>query len=204
MFNRLLKEDSSRKILAYHESDEEEFPKLNKFDQLPTSIDTLVKYIAEPRYNERTKKLLFYARFRTRKTLNEIKRTSDILEWLNVSGVWIKTTQLTTTTNVRCGFFIGKSPRITNLEAMTTLVKTMLSSKFNKVADFQLIHDNIGNFKEKSTRSKALVLECAKDNFRSLSLQLQEIFQWNPRFPLCRFTFWARWIKNPKTSITKS
>ena len=121
--------------------------------------------IAAPRYNEKTKKLIFYSRFQTRKTLSDIKRTSDILEWLNTSGVWIKTTQLKTTTNVRCCFFIGKSPRITNMEATTTLVRNMLLSKFNMVADFQLIQDNIGNFKEKSTRSKALVLECARDDF---------------------------------------
>jgi hypothetical protein len=103
--------------------------------------------------------LVFYARFQTARPLNEIKRVSSIVEWLTKEGVWIKTSNLKTTVNIRGGFFFGKSPRIANIAAMTQFVRNKLGEQYKEVADFQLIHDTVG--KDKSTRTKALVLECA-------------------------------------------
>ena len=185
VFNRLLSEDPTRKIAPFLETDEATHPMLRKLEKLPYVMDDLIKYIAAPRFNEKTGKLVFYSRFRTQKPLNDIKRTSGIVEWLHKSGTWIKVTHLKTTANVRGGFFIGKSSRITNLRAMTDFVKDQLKTQFQEVSDFQLNHDTIG--KDKSTRTKAVVLECAREDLRKLSTQLQQVFSTESAFPFMPF-----------------
>ena len=186
-FNRLLKEDPTRRVVAFIESDDTKFPKLKRLDQMPRKTEEALKYIADPRFNEKTKRLVFFTRFQTSKPLNEIKRTSNIMEWLNASGTWIKVLHLKTTQNVRGGFFIGKSSRITNLSAMTLFVKARLQNKFKKVSDFQLNYDTIGMSTDKSTKAKALVLECAKSDFQQLSAQLLQTFPMESTFPFMPF-----------------
>ncbi len=56
IFGKIINIDPSRKILAYHDDDEPQYPILEKSQDLPSRIEDMSKYISAPMLNSKSKK----------------------------------------------------------------------------------------------------------------------------------------------------
>jgi hypothetical protein len=94
---------------------------------------------------------------------------------------------LHTTENIRAGFFLGKSPHITNIPAFTTWVKDRLGNFSNSCPEFQLNVEGIGRYKDISTKSRAIVVICSQSNISALRLLLDRAFHSQSNYPFTPF-----------------
>ena len=123
ILGRLVNEDPSRKVVSFKESDEKYWKPLEKNHDLPQSMEGMRKYIADPQYNPKTKRLIFHVRFATAKPLRLMKRNPHFMEWLKQvkNLAHCQPDNDRRSNNRRVGFFIGKSCHITNLAGLVPL-----------------------------------------------------------------------------------
>jgi hypothetical protein len=186
ILGRLVNEDPSRKVVAFKHADEKYWKPLEKTHDIPQTMESMRKYIADPNFNSRTKRLTFHMRFLTAKPLRMMKKNSLFMSWLKKERIWLSMNQIATTNNKRVGFFIGKNAYITNLAAFQSFVVKILKSNHSQVPDFQISVDGVGDTKD-STRSKALILICAAEDISILRESLLTSFSLNSAFPFIPF-----------------
>ncbi len=186
ILGQLINEDPSRKVVAFKASNEKYWEPLEKTHDIPQTMEGMHKYIADPQYNSKTKRLIFHVRFATAKPLRLMKRNPVFMEWLKREKIWLTVNQISTTDNRRVGFFIGKSCHITNLNSFYSFVLHQLSKTNMIVPDFQINPDGIGDPKD-NTRSKALVIISASADVPTLCEQLLETFSLDSAFPFMPF-----------------
>ncbi len=126
ILGRLVNEDPSCKVLAFKQSDENYWKPLEKTHDIPQTMESMRKYIADPILNTKTQRLVFHMRFATAKPLQMMKRNSNFMMWLKKERIWLSVNQITSTNTKRIGFFIGKNAYITHLEAFHQFVRKTL------------------------------------------------------------------------------
>ncbi len=174
ILGKLVNLDPSRKIMAYHDTDHTDYPMLNQSFDLPLPIEAMSKYVSAPM--SRSRKLQFHTRFCTVTSLLEMKRNSGFMEWLKKNKVYTSVLTLNSTENTRVGFFIGKCPHITNIEAFSQWVHSRLSAHTPNCPDFQLNAEVIGGHKDQSTRTCAIVVTCPRSDVRELEISSTQNF----------------------------
>jgi hypothetical protein len=94
---------------------------------------------------------------------------------------------ITSTENVRVGFFSGKASRIVNIKQMQEFICTRLSPVLqSEIPPFQLIHNTLGQ-RDPATRSKAVMVECFRRDAGILSTALETVFSPNSKYPFISF-----------------
>ncbi len=186
ILGRLVNEDPSRKVVAFKVADEKYWKPLAKTHDIPQTMESMRKYIADPMVNPKTNQLIFHMRFTTAKPLRMMKRNSLFMTWLKKEHIWLSVNQITSTNNKRVGLFIGKNAYVTNLGAFTNFVHKKLSQDRAEVPDFQISIDGVGDTKD-STRSKALVVICAAEDISILRDNLLQHFSLKTAFPFMPF-----------------
>ncbi len=152
-----------KKIMPFKTTDEKYWLTLSKIHELPQTMESMRRYIADPRPH--TKRLVSHIRFSTTKSLNQMKKNPSFMEWLKKAELWISINQITST-NIRHVSFLEKYAAITNLANFQSFVKHCLALNQKNVIEFQLNHDSIGDVKN-ATQSRAIVLICASNNMSS-------------------------------------
>ena len=185
ILGRLVNDDPSRKVLPYKTTDEKHWKPLPKTHDLPKTMESMRKYIADPIFNTRTRRLSFHMRFSTAKPLSAMKQDPNFMTWLKKEKLWLSVNLITTTNNKRVGFFIGKCAHITNIQAFYLFVKKLLSQNC-PCPDFQISTDGVGDVKD-STRSRALVIICAAEDVPSIRENLLATFPINSAYPFLPF-----------------
>ena len=187
IFGKIINIDPSRKILAYHEDDELQYPLLEKHQDLPSRIDDMSKYISAPMLNSKSKKLQFYTRFRSVTSLLEMKRDQEFMVWLKNHKIFTSVMNLNTTENTRAGFFLGKAPHLTNLTVFTKWVIKRVTDNTGSCPEFQVNVEVIGRYKDPSTRCRAIVVTCSRKDADNLKTTLDSVFHSRSNFPFTPF-----------------
>ncbi len=187
IFGKLINVDPSRKMIAYYNNDEPQYPILENTYDLPIPIDQMSKYISAPLLNPKAKKLMFHTRFRSVTSLLEMKRDQAFMLWLKTHKIYTSVMTLTTTENIRAGFFLGKCPHLTNLAAFTNWVKTHVSQYSTDCPNFQLNAEVIARFKDPTTKSRAIVVICAREKVDHLKELFDTAFLPRSNFPFTPF-----------------
>ncbi len=132
------------------------------------------------------KKLQFHTRFCSVTSLLEMKCNQEFMTWLKTNKIYTSTMTLNTTENTRAGFFLGKGPHFTNLKVFAEWVKEQIFEQTNSCTKFQLNVKVIGQFKDPSTKNRAIVVICSKnvDHLREL---LDIVFHPKSNFPFTPF-----------------
>ncbi len=139
LFGKIVNEDPSRKLMPYKGTDEKNWKTLLKIHDLPPqTMASMRKYIADPRINPGTKRLVFYSRFSTIKPLGQLKQIPGFMEWLKKEKLWLTTSHITSTNNRRVGFFLAKCVSITNLAAFNKFVHNRIIGKLPDPPEFQI------------------------------------------------------------------
>jgi hypothetical protein len=121
ILGRLVNEDPSRKVVAFKTTDEKYWKPLEKTHEIPQTMESMRKYIADPTFNSKTQRLVFHIRFLMAKPLHIMKRNSTFMQWLKKERIWLSVNQITSTNNKRVGFFIGKMLISLTLQHFTPL-----------------------------------------------------------------------------------
>ena len=179
--------DPSRKIIAYHDDDEDTYPTLENAHDLPASIDEMCKYISAPMFHTKAKKIIFHTRFRSVISLLEMKRDQSFMEWLKMNKIYTSVMNLKTTENTRAGFFLGKAPHLTNVAKFGQWVKQRVLARATSCPDFQVNIEVIGRFKDPATKSKAIVIICSRADVDYLKEALDSVFHSKSNFPFTPF-----------------
>ena len=179
--------DPSRKIIAYHDDDEGNFPLLENAHDLPVPIDQMCKYISAPMFHTKAKKVVFHTRFRSVISLLEMKRDQSFMEWLKINKIYTSVMNLKTTENTRAGFFLGKAPHLTNVAKFGLWVKQRVLACAASCPDFQINVEVIGRFKDPATKSKAIVIVCSRADVDHLKDLLDSVFHSKSNFPFTPF-----------------
>jgi hypothetical protein len=187
VFGKLVNLDPSRKIMAYHDDDSENYPILQQAHDLPVSIDALSKYISAPMFNPKAKKIQFHTRFCTVTSLLEMKRDPGFMSWLKTNKIYTSVMTLNSTENTRVGFFFGKCPHITNITAFSRWIKSRIATTETECPEFQLNIEIIGRHKDPSTRTRAIVVICSRQDVRQLRDLLDKEFHAKSNFPFSPF-----------------
>ncbi len=197
IIGKLVNVDPSRKMMAYHETDEDQFPILEKSQDLPEPIEHMSKYISAPMLNPKAKKLIFHTRFRSVTSLLEMKRDQEFMSWLKTSKIFTSVMTLNNTANTRAGFLLGKGPHFTNLQMFSEWVKRRIYKRTNECLDFQMNVEVISRFKDPSTKCCAIIVICSRDNADHLKEILDLVFHPQSDFP---FTpFWVMYTLDART-----
>ncbi len=100
IIGKLIHVDPSRKVLPYKIQDEESCPKLAQHYHIPEEMETLPAYIAQPAYNSKLNKIIFYTRFKTTTSISSLKQDPNYLGWLKENKVFIRSMNIESTENV--------------------------------------------------------------------------------------------------------
>jgi hypothetical protein len=187
IFGKIINVDPSRKVIAYHDEDEDLFPLLENSHDLPIPLDHMCKYISAPMLNLKAKKVQFHTRFRSVTSLLEMKRDQDFMSWLKTNKIYTSVMNLKTTENARAGFFLGKAPHLTNLAVFAEWVKKRVVEKNKSCPEFQINAEVIGRIKDQSTKCRAIVVTCSRDDVDNLKALLDSVFHSRSNFPFTPF-----------------
>jgi hypothetical protein len=204
IFEKILIGDPSRKIVCYDENDRKTYPPLAKPHHLPVDHVDLLRYIAGPKHNPKTRRLMFHMRFLTVRSIYEMKQDSQFMNWLKESKIYTSIMTLTTTENVRVGFFLGKVTHITNIPSFKEWIRKRLSKNTSECPEFQVNSEGIGRNNDLSTKSRALVVICAVSDVRNLRNLLDHHFPASSNFPFSPFQVMYTLDAKTQASIYKA